>query len=172
MEEIFWSKICLTTVSTIANLQLLSPDIILSLSCHLNEGKLVKRLNPIVWVNNGIRIILSWTPETTGLLSLSLSLCLSLSLSLFAEVAPYKNLLVTRCRSCSLQKFTRYSLQIRSLLIAEVARCKKPLVTRCRSCSLQNSLVVKNRSLFVAKFDRYLLHKFFKNLNLVMDDKI
>ena len=48
MEEIFESKICLTTVSTIANLQLLSPDIILSLSCHLSEGKLVKRLNPIV----------------------------------------------------------------------------------------------------------------------------
>ena len=158
MEEIFESKICLTTVSTIANLQLLSPDIILSLSCHLSEGKLVKRLNPIVWVNNGIRIILSWTPETTGLLSLSLSLCLSLSLSLFAEVAPYKNLLVTRCRSCSLQKFTRYSLQIRSLLIAEVARCKKSLVTRCRSCSLQKfsrckkSLVVrcKIRPLLIA----------------------
>ena len=147
MEEIFESKICLTTVSTIANLQLLSPDIILSLSCHLSEGKLVKRLNPIVWVNNGIRIILSWTPET-GLLSLSLSLYLSLSLSLVAEVAPYKNLLVTRCRSCSLQKFTRYSLQIRSLLIAEVARCKKSLVTRCRSCSLQKFSRCK-KSLFV-----------------------
>ena len=123
------------------NLQLLSPDIILSLSCHLSEGKLVKRLNPIVWVNNGIRIILSWTPET-GLLSLSLSLSVSLSLQklllikiyslLVAEVARCKNSLVTRC------KFACYSLQKllvaknHSLLAAEVARCK-------------NSLVVKNR---------------------------
>ena len=42
--------------------------------------------------------------------------------------------LVTRCK-------------IRSLLVAEVARCK-------------NSLILKNHLLFVAKFDRYLLHKF------------
>ena len=49
--------------------------------------KTCKKIKPYRWVNNGIRIILSWTPET-GLLSLSLSLCLSLSLS--------------RCRSCSL----------------------------------------------------------------------
>ena len=59
-----------------------------------------------------------------------------------------QNLLVTPFRSCSLQKFTRYSLQnIRSLLVAEVARRK-------------NSLVVKNHSLLIAKFNRYLLHKF------------
>ena len=136
MEEIFWSKICLTTVSTIANLQLLSPDIILSLSCHLNEGKLVKRLNPIVWVNNGIRIILSWTPETTGLLSLSLSLCLSLSLSL------------------SLQKLLL--IKIYSLLVAEAARCKNSLVTRCKFArySLQKLLVAKNHSLFFAEVAR------------------
>ena len=52
------------------------------------------------------------------------------------------SLLVARC------KITRYSLQnIRSLLVAEVARRK-------------NSLVVKNHSLLIAKFNRYLLHKF------------
>ena len=96
---------------------------------------------------------------------------------LAAEVARCKNSLVTRCRSCLLQKFTRYSLQ-------------NSLVKRCRSCSLQkftryslqnslvtrckNSFVVKNHSLLVAKFDRYLLHKFTKKsqLNLVMGDKI
>ena len=61
-----------------------------------------------------------------------------------------QNSLVTRYRSLSLQKFTRYSLQ--------------------------NSLVVKNHSLLVVKFNRYLLHKVTKKsqfqLNLVMDDGI
>ena len=61
-----------------------------------------------------------------------------------------QNLLVTSCKSCSLQKFTRYSLQ-------------NSLVTRCRRCSLQkftryslqNSFVAKNYSLLVAKFACY-----------------
>ena len=90
--------------------------------------------------------------------------------SLFvAEVARYKNSLVTRCKICS-------------LLVAEVVRCKNLLVTRCKILSLlvakfarcKNSFVVKNHSLLVAKFDRYLLHKFTKKsqLNLVMGDKI
>ena len=59
----------------------------------------------------------------------------------------------------------RYSLKFTrcSLLVV------KSLDARCK-----NSLVVKNHSLLVAKFDRYLLHKFTKKsqLNLVMDDKI
>ena len=55
-------------------------------------------------------------------------------------------MLVTRCRSCLLQKITRYLLQkllvankllvtrckIGSLLVAEVALCKISLVTRCQ----------------------------------------
>ena len=63
-----------------------------------------------------------------------------------------KNVLVTRCRSCSLQEIARYSLQ-------------NSLVTRCRSCSLQkitryllqNSLVTRCRSCSLQKITRYLL---------------
>ena len=81
---------------------------------------------------------------------------------LVAEVARWKKLLVTRCRSRSLQKMTCYSLQnslvtrckIRSLLVAEVSRCRKLLVTCCRSCLLQ-----KKHSLLVAKFAHYSLQK-------------
>ena len=77
----------------------------------------------------------------------------------FSLVARYslQNLLVTRCRSCSLQKITRYSFKkitrysIQNLL---ATRCKKSLVTRCRNCSLQkitrylfqNLLVIRCRS--------------------------
>ena len=85
--------------------------------------------------------------------------------------------LVTRCKIRSLLVAKNHSL-----LVAEVARCKKSLVTRCKIRSLlvaevarcKNSLVVKNHSLLVAKFDRYLLDKFTKKsqLNLVMGDKI
>ena len=78
-----------------------------------------------------------------------------------------QNSLVTRCKSCSRQEITRYSLQ-NLLVVVEVARCKKSLVTRCKIRPLlavevarcKNALVVKNHSLLVAKFDRYLLHKF------------
>ena len=77
--------------------------------------------------------------------------------SLLAEI---HSLLVTRCK-------------IRSLLVAEVARCKNSLVTPLLITRSKNLLVVKNRLLFVAKFNRYLLQKFTKNnqLNLVMSDK-
>ena len=61
-----------------------------------------------------------------------------------------QDFLLTRCRSCSLQKITHYSLQNLlvihckscSLLVAEIARCKKSLATHC-----------------TANFDRYLLCK-------------
>ena len=80
----------------------------------------------------------------------------------FSLVARYslQNSLVTRGRSCSLQKITPYLLQ-------------NTLVTRCRSYSLQkitcyslqkftrywlqHSLVARNHSLLVAKFACYLL---------------
>ena len=73
--------------------------------------------------------------------------------------------LFTHCRSCSLQKITRYSLKLCSLLVAEVASCKNPLVTRFRSCSLQkvtryslqNSLVTRCRSCSSQKFTGYSL---------------
>ena len=62
--------------------------------------------------------------------------------------------LVTRCRSCSLQKFTRYSLQ--KLL---VAKNHSLLVAKFARYSLQKLLVAKNHSLLVAKFARYSLQK-------------
>ena len=73
--------------------------------------------------------------------------------------------LFTPCRSCSLQKITRYSLKLCSLLVAEVASCKNSLVTRFRSCSLQkvtryslqNSLVTRCRSCSSQKFTGYSL---------------
>ena len=73
--------------------------------------------------------------------------------------------LFTRCRSCSLQKITRYSLKLCSLFVAEVASCKNSLVTRFRSCSLQkvtryslqNSLVTRCRSCSSQKFTGYSL---------------
>ena len=73
--------------------------------------------------------------------------------------------LFTRCRSCSLQKITRYSLKLCSFLVAEVASCKNSLVTRFRSCSLQkvtryslqNSLVTRCRSCSSQKFTGYSL---------------
>ena len=83
----------------------------------------------------------------------------------------FKNLLVTRCRSCSLQNLTRYPLQdllvpcwrscllqkplvtcckIRSLLVAEVAGWKYLLVTLLNTCS-------KIFSLHFTKFPCYSL---------------
>ena len=69
--------------------------------------------------------------------------------------------LVTRCK-------------IHSLFVAEVARCKIGSLLAAEVPRCKNSLVVKNHSLFVAKFDRYLSHKLTKKsqLNLAMDDKI
>ena len=74
------------------------------------------------------------------------------------KIAHYslQNSLITRCRSCSLQKFTCYSLQ-------------NSLITRCRSCSLQkftcyslqNSLVTPCRSCFLQKITHYSLQKIF-----------
>ena len=61
-----------------------------------------------------------------------------------------QNLLVTRCRSYSLQKITRYSLQ--NSLVARCRSCslqKKALVTRCEICLL---LVVTNHSLIITCF--------------------
>ena len=66
------------------------------------------------------------------------------SLVTVTEITRCKNLLVTRCRSCS----------IRSLRVEEITRCKNSLVNRYRSCSLQ-----KNRSLVVAKFACYSLQQ-------------
>ena len=67
-----------------------------------------------------------------------------------------QNSLVTRCKSCSRQEITRYSLQ-NLLVVVEVARCKKSLVTRCKIRPLlavevarcKNALVVKIHSLLV-----------------------
>ena len=73
---------------------------------------------------------------------------------LVAEIACCKNSPVTRCRSCMLRKFTRYSLQKllvaknHSLLVAEVARCKKSLVTHCE---IRLILVATNHFLLNAK---------------------
>ena len=62
---------------------------------------------------------------------------------LVAEVAHCKNSLVTRCRSCSLQKNIVTRCKIRSLLVAEVARCKKSLVARC---GIPSILIAKHHS--------------------------
>ena len=83
-------------------------------------------------------------------------------LLLVAEVARCKKSLVTRCRSCSLQNITRYSLQ--KLVLAKITRYSLwiSLVTRCRTCSLQKMtryllqklLVAKHHSLLVAEVAR------------------
>ena len=73
-----------------------------------------------------------------------------------------QNSLVIRCRSCSLQKITRYSLLVakfahyllRKLLVAEVARCQKSFVTHCKIRSL---LVAKIHSPLVMKKIRELM---------------
>ena len=70
-----------------------------------------------------------------------------------------QNLLVARCRSCSLQKITRYSLKnllvlvakVRPWLVAKVARCKKSLVTRCKICSLLVGEVAPYKKSLVAR---------------------
>ena len=79
----------------------------------------------------------------------SLVTCCKIRPLLIAEVARCKeniccslrNSFVTRCRSCSLKKITRYSLQ-------------NSLITRCRSC-----LLLKKHSSFAAKFPCYLFQK-------------
>ena len=66
-------------------------------------------------------------------------------LLLVAEVALCKKSLITCCRSCSLQKNTRYSSQnllvthCRSFSLQKFTRysLQSSLVTRCRSCSLE-----------------------------------
>ena len=79
------------------------------------------------------------------------------SLLVLKSLVSLQNLLVTRCRSCSLQKITCYSFQKNhSLLDTNFARYslqkitrysfQNLLVIRCRSCSLQNSLVPRCRS--------------------------
>ena len=96
------------------------------------------------------------------------------SLLVLKSLVSLQNLLVTRCRSCSLQKithcfvvkFARYSLQklliaknhslfrckICSLLVAEIARCKKSLATHCEIRSL---LVAE-----IARFKKSLVFRF------------
>ena len=86
-----------------------------------------------------------------------------------AEAVCCKKSLATCCKICL-------------LIVAEVSRCKNSLVTRCKIWSLlvaevaccKNLFFVKNNSLLVSKFNRYLLHKVTKKsqLNLVIDDKI
>ena len=76
------------------------------------------------------------------------------SLVTVTEITRCKNLLVTRCRSCSLQQSLITCCKIRSLRVEEITRCKNSLVNRYRSCSLQ-----KNRSLVVAKFACYSLQQ-------------
>ena len=90
--------------------------------------------------------------------------CLRRNFSLVPRYS-LQNLLVTRCRSFSLQKITCYSFQKNhSLLDTNFARYslqkisryslqkitrysfQNLLVIRCRSCSLQNSLVPRCRS--------------------------
>ena len=74
---------------------------------------------------------------------------------LVVEVARCKKSLVTCCRSHSLQKITRYSLQKFCSLL--VAKMHSLLIAKYALYSLQKLLVVKNHSLLVAKFTRYLL---------------
>ena len=80
------------------------------------------------------------------------------------SLLPVKSL-VTRCRSCSVQKITPYSLQkllvakkslvtgckICSLLVAEVACCKKSLFTRSKICSLLVAGVARCKKLLVTR---------------------
>ena len=83
----------------------------------------------------------------------SLVTCCKICSLLFAEVVRCKesryslqNLLVTRCRSCSLQNSLVTRCKIRSLLVAEVASCKNSLATPCKIRSL---LIAEVESLFV-----------------------
>ena len=64
------------------------------------------------------------------------------------------SLLVTRSRSCSLQKITRYWLQ-RLLVVKNYSL----LVAKLARSSLQKKLIARNHSLLVAKFARYSLQK-------------
>ena len=74
---------------------------------------------------------------------------------LVVEVARCKKSLATCCRSHSLQKITRYSLQKFCSLL--VAKMHSLLIAKYALYSLQKLLVVKNHSLLVAKFTRYSL---------------
>ena len=73
-------------------------------------------------------------------------------LLLVAEVTRYKNLLVTRCRSCPLQKKSLVTrCKIRLLLVVEVAKLTRYL--------FQKLFLTKNHSLVVAKFACYSLQQ-------------
>ena len=62
-----------------------------------------------------------------------------------------QNLLVSRCRSCSLQKITRYSLENCSFQKITCYSLQISLVTLCRSCSLQKITRYSFQKLLVAK---------------------
>ena len=88
----------------------------------------------------------------------SLVTCCKICSLLVAEVVRCKesryslqNLLVTRCRSCSLQNSLVTRCKIRSLLVAEVASCKNSLATPCKIRSL---LIAEVESLFVTLWKR------------------
>ena len=77
---------------------------------------------------------------------------------LVVEVARCKKSLATCCRSHSLQKITRYSLQkFCSLLVANVHSL---LIAKYALYSLQKLLVAKNHSLLFAKIHSLLVAKF------------
>ena len=77
---------------------------------------------------------------------------------LVVEVARCKKSLATCCRSHSLQKITRYSLQkFCSLLVAKVHSL---LIAKYALYSLQKLLVAKNHSLLFAKIHSLLVAKF------------
>ena len=77
---------------------------------------------------------------------------------LVVEVARCKKSLAICCRSHSLQKITRYSLQkFCSLLVAKV---RSLLIAKYALYSLQKLLVAKNHSLLFAKIHSLLVAKF------------
>ena len=81
---------------------------------------------------------------------------------LVSEVTRWKDLLITRCRSCSSQKITCYSLQS-----SLVTRCKK--ITRY---SLQKLLVAKYHSLLVAEVARCKKFRFRCKIHLLYVAKL
>ena len=81
---------------------------------------------------------------------------------------PLQNSLVTRCRSCSLQKTPGTRCEIRSLLVA-TNHC----VTRCRNCSLQN-IICHSFNKVRGKFQisQYNLFPKAKNFKVVLSQRI
>ena len=93
----------------------------------------------------------------------SLVACFKICSLLVVEVACCKKSLITRSRSCSLQKSLVTCCKIRSLLVAKVAHCKKSLVVaKFARYSLPKLLIAKKslatrckiRSLLVGEVDR------------------